>query len=731
MYRLGSKLPYVLAVVVWTFAAGCGDDVGVKLPVEAGAEANHPGSPEAGDKPSPSVDAVAADVPSVDGPPIDAPWVGGDAAADVPGPFDAPVDASTANPNTKRVIIFVWDGLRPDSVDTTNTPRLAALAGKGVWFADNHATYPTFTMMNSASLATGNFPGATGFYGNNLWQEGPTGSDSAGGVVDFNQPIFTEDYQILLDLQSYYGGKLLLVGTLFQAAQKAGLTTATIGKSGAAFLQDIGEGGFILDEKFAYPLSFAKELQAQGYALPQLTPRAYSAGSLTLATTNGDPTAVPGRKNLPDNSTSDPTDQSGTPYNSAHSYMMGVYLDVILAQKGPELSLIWFRNPDSTAHAYGPGTYDYRDALKSQDELLGRLLDKLDALGMAASTDVIVVSDHGHSSVSGPLSLFPLRAVNPNASPLGIAWGDVDPNGYSVSGDVRLAHLMSQAGFIAYDGIGCTFDPAMSGVTADGKPLYPIKSDDDGSICQVVHKRYNTPAYFVPSGPLPPKTIVIAANGGSEYLYVPDHDATTVASAVEFLQSREEFGAIFVASRYGNLPGTLSLDQVKLEDTAGTRRPDIVASYDFDETAVVQGMKGIEFESAQNYRGMHGTFSPIDVHNTLIAVGPRFKAGMQDTLPSGNVDVAPTVAAILGLSLPEAAGRSLDEARLDGKATTDYTVTPSVLTPAAAATGLSMVLSTNVSDLGKASYTFRLKVKDLTIGSRTYRYFDSAKATRQ
>jgi hypothetical protein len=104
---------------------------------------------------------------------------------------------------------------------------------------------------------------------------------------------------------------------------------------------------------------------------------------------------------------------------------------------------------------------------------------------------------------------------------------------------------------------------------------------------------------------------------------------------------------------------------------------------------------------------------------------------MQDDLPSGNVDVAPTAAAILGLSLPSAAGRSLDEALVGGKAVTDYTVTPSALAPVTAATGLSMVLPTNAADAGKSSYTFQLKVKDLTVGGQTYRYFDSAKATRQ
>jgi arylsulfatase A-like enzyme len=646
------------------------------------------------------------------------------------GTSNAASTADAALPSPRRVIVFIWDGLRPDSVDVANTPHLAALAGKGVWFKDNHSTYPTFTMMNAASFATGNFPAATGFFGNSFWQRGPTGIDSSGAVVDFNQPVFTEDYAILQDLQSYDDGELLLVGTLFQAAQAAGLTTATVGKTGAAVLQDITRGSVILDEKFAYPLTFAKELQAAGFALPKPTPNAYPAGAIALKIDNGDPTAAGMRKNLSDNATSDPSDRGGTPYRSANRYLMHVFVDAILPTKSPDLSLVWLRNPDTTQHVYGPGTANYQDALKSQDQLLGMLQDKLALLGLADSTDLIVVSDHAHSTVSGPFDLFPLRGVKPDPNGGGNTWGDPDPRGYSVSGDVRLAHLLTLAGFTAYDGGGCVLDPVLSGITVRGTALIPARTDSDGGVCGSAGARYNTPSRKVPAGALPPKAIVIAANGGSDYLYVPDRHAITVARVVRYLQSREEIGAIFVAHAYGNLPGTLSMDQVQLENSAH-RNPDIIVSYNYDENAVVQGLPGIEFASAQNSRGMHGSFSPVDVHNTLVAVGPRFRAAFQDTLPSGNVDVAPTVAGILGFALPGAAGRSLDESLLGGKNVSDYHVKPSTLAPTTAAVGLAMVRATGAHDSGKTSYTIQLRVKDVEIGARTYRYFDSAKAIRQ
>ena len=58
-------------------------------------------------------------------------------------------------PGARRVIVFVWDGLRADDVTPENMPNYFRLAGAGVVFTDHHAVYPTFTMMNSASIATG------------------------------------------------------------------------------------------------------------------------------------------------------------------------------------------------------------------------------------------------------------------------------------------------------------------------------------------------------------------------------------------------------------------------------------------------------------------------------------------------------------------------------------------------------------------------------------------------
>ncbi|GGY29585.1 nucleotide pyrophosphatase [Rhodanobacter panaciterrae] len=630
--------------------------------------------------------------------------------------------SSAAGSKPHRVILFVWDGMRPDAISAEDTPNLLALAQRGSRFEDNHSTYPTFTMANASSFATGAFPGPLGFYGNRFWAPGASGLNAKGVAADFHNPIYTEDYAVLRDLDTHFDHELLELPTLFAAAQKAGLTTAAVGKSGPAFLQDYKQGGVILDENTALPLAFAKELQQAGYALPAHTVNAYSSSQLSLREDNDSPTEQGKLVTLKDGVTSDATAAAETTPAPANAWMMKVYLDVILPQHRPDLSVVWLRNPDTTQHLYGVGSPEFHLALKAQDELLGQLEARLQQLGMAQDTDIIVVSDHGHSNIAGPRDLFPLRQIND-----GRVTGVDNDWGYSVSGGIRLADQLTRAGFTAFDGFGCMHVPVLSGLRADGSPLQPTRYDDDGHLCGKPGP-YTTPSYVVPEQ-LPKGALVLAPNGGTEYFYQPEHDAALVRRTVRFLQSREYIGAIFVAKRYGNIPGTLPAESVHLENAS--RGPDIIISYAWDADAVIQGFRGTEYASQANERGEHGSFSPIDVHNTLLAAGPGFQQGFSDPLPSGNVDVAPTIAALLGLPLPKAQGRVLHEA-LAGtlmRPLTDYHVMPTTLQPKQPATQLDMQ-RVDGSPLSTTRFDFTVQLKQLSADGKSWIYFDQAGAKR-
>ncbi|MDB5612341.1 MAG: hypothetical protein JWP25_9241 [Bradyrhizobium sp.] len=626
----------------------------------------------------------------------------------------------------RRVIIFVWDGLRADDLTPEITPNYFALARSSVVFADHHAVYPTFTMMNSASIATGAYPGVHGFYGNVVYAPSAKGKNAKGADIEFSAPAFIEDFGVVEAVRDAYQGRLTLVSTMLQAAQTKGLTTAAIGKFGAAFIQDYKRGGIILDEDAAMPLGFANELQQAGYPLPRNSVNAYQAGALTLAKDNGDPTAPIPIARLKDGQTGDPLDRSGALSRRGFAYLTDLFVNYVLPNKKPDLTIFWSKEPDATSHAYGPGTFNSIDATRMNDEILGRIVEKLRQLGWEDSTDIIITQDHNHSTVSGDVAHYPLRAIVDREV------GPHDPHGYSVSGFVRTAELLTRDGLKAFDGAGCRDIPILSGIMADGTHLYPSKDDQQGSVCGRAQK-YTSPSYAVPK-PIPAGAIVVAANAGSDYLFVPDGNIETVKAAVVSMQSRLQFGAIFVSDRYGEIAGTLPMSLIKTENSGNGRAPDIIVSFSYDENVAVAGKSGVSYGSSINRRGDHGSFSPTDTHISLMASGPDFKSGLHDPLPTANVDVAPTVARILKFSMPDAQGRVLEEALRGGPPITEYAVVNKTHRSSIRG-GLTVKLATDLDGLTVdpklSSCSVELKTKILTRGAASYTYFDQAKAVRE
>jgi hypothetical protein len=95
------------------------------------------------------------------------------------------------------------------------------------------------------------------------------------------------------------------------------------------------------------------------------------------------------------------------------------------------------------------------------------------------------------------------------------------------------------------------------------------------------------------------------------------------------------------------------------------------------------------------------------------------------------------VAYLLGLSMPQANGRVINEALARPASASTPTVVASTVNPPHAATGLVFELPTDptgaVKDaaLKEGTYTIDMVVKDLTVDGKTYRYFDHARAVRR
>jgi arylsulfatase A-like enzyme len=153
-----------------------------------------------------------------------------------------------------------------------------------------------------------------------------------------------------------------------------------------------------------------------------------------------------------------------------------------------------------------------------------------------------------------------------------------------------------------------------------------------------------------------PGDIMVIGLGGSVSLYVIGHDETIIRKLVEFFQASDFAGVIF---SHLAIEGTFPLEQVRV---ASANAPDVLVSLRWNAKTNAFGAPGM-FAGDTNKKGAHGSLSPFDMHNTLAAAGPDFRRGFKDTLPTGNIDLAPTILWILGLQPPQKMdGRILSEA---------------------------------------------------------------------
>lgn len=636
----------------------------------------------------------------------------------------------------RRVILMVLDGFRADMLNETDTPRIHELARRGVRFSKHHSVFPCTTLTNAGALATGSYPQRSGWWGEKLYVPTASGTDARGERIDFTQHVDARDWATLKRLDEAHGGRLLVAPTLFKVAKAAGLTTAVIGKAAATFIQDMDFPTYFIDTDTAAPLAFARELQARGYALPPQTPRAFP--DIALPPDYVNPYAAARPRLLEDGLTSDPSHPEARPMQIAgYEYFLKQYLEFVLPEKKPDLTLLWMNEPDATMHTYGPGSPQYRAALKDVDRWVAQVVARVEELGLAPTTDIIVTADHGATTISGHGEHFPLRAIG------GGRPGLVDhDHGWSVSGQAILVEPLRRAGFKAFNGRKCVYNPLMTGLRADGSPVYPtlvVPGLCDG-------KSHTSAGYpLPPRNELPGDAVLVMETAGGDFLYVPGGDRALVARLVRFLQELPEIGAIFVNSRHGDLPGTLPLREIMLEKADGPGTPDLAIDFWSDPSARVQGVPGIGYHNKPapaGLRGDHGALAPQDVAIPGVALGPDFRQGFIDPLPTGNVDIAPTIAHLLGLDpafIAGADGRVLHEAlrpggQSQGRPETEYAVTSAVRRSTKPATGLRLRRpgSPDGQDLesADASYELELNVSMVTLGARSYRYVDSANAVR-
>jgi hypothetical protein len=539
-----------------------------------------------------------------------------------------PVGPATPGAVAHNVVIFVADGLRAHSVNDASAPNLAALARQGVSLVNSHSVFPTLTMANASAMATGHYLGDTGVFSNTLFAgfAVPSAAHSA--------TPFIENDAVLGELDAHFGGNFLNEETIVQRARDNGFSTAIIGKVGPALLFDhterSGSPTIVVDDATGsaqgIPVSAELAARLNAAGLPPATPGRGANGTAGNATTPGTKAANVAQQD----------------------YLAAVAARAVLplfaARNKPFLLVFWSRDPDGTQHNEGdslqaliPGINGPTSlaAIGNADDDLGRIRAALAELGLARDTDIIVAADHGFSTIAKESQTSSTTKVRYTDTPAG----------------------QLPVGFLAIDL-----------AKALGLPLIDHENDF-AQVGEGAHPRHGNAMI---GGDRDHPRVVIATNGGSDLIYIPDGDTELAGRIVKALLAQDYVSGLFVDGRLGNFPGTLSLADINLDGTAVTPKPAIVVNFRSFATVCGEPM-GCPVEIAdsglQQGQGMHGSLSRADTWNFMALAGPDFKSGFVDTAPVSNADMGRTVMAIMGLEFKDRGtltGRVITEAMPGG-----------------------------------------------------------------
>ena len=519
--------------------------------------------------------------------------------------------ALAQNGTPHNMILFIPDGLRALKVTPETAPAMADLRDKGVNFKNPHSLFPTFTMANASGMATGHYLGDTGTFSNTIYTGYP--SAPAGDTV----VPFIENNAVLADVDEHFGGDYLNEETILKMARAKGFSTAAIGKVGPTLLFDHtdradrpGLHSIVIDDstggKNGVPLS--EEMKA---ALTK-------AGLPLTASSRGD------------NGKSGDARTPGTlvPNTAQQAYFADAASKVVLPmfkeRKKPFVLVFWSRDPDGTQHNTGdslntltPGINGPTSlaSIKNADNNLAQLRKALDDLGLAATTNIMIAADHGFSTISKESKTSPAAKASYEDTP----------------------RQFLPMGFLAIDL-----------AKALNLPLFD-PNDKNARIAENTHPKAGNGV--LGQDPAKPD-LVVATNGGSDLIYLPNKDKKLAERTVKALLEQDYVSGLFVDDKLGRFPGTLPLSQLNLKGKAVTPTPSIVVNFRSFATGCDEPVNcTVEVADTvlRQGQGMHGSFSRADTMNFMAAIGPDFKAGYIDALPVGNADVGMTIALLMDL----------------------------------------------------------------------------------
>lgn len=261
--------------------------------------------------------------------------------------------------NRHRILIVVFDALRPEFVTPELTPNLHSFSKGGVRYVNSHSTFPTETRVNQSAVITGCYPSRHGIVANKFVL------DDLGAAQILN----TGDDLVLEPAFKQLSGKLFDVPTLGERLALEGRSFATISAGTPG-------GGRLINHAAETNGTFRLALRRPEAAAPK--------GVMSRITERIGA--------LPDYS---------LPALEWNSYAVNCYLDFVEPEIDPDVMLLWLSEPDETFHKLGIGSEEALRAIAHVDAEFGRILTHQEKQISDGTLQIITISDHGQISLSG------------------------------------------------------------------------------------------------------------------------------------------------------------------------------------------------------------------------------------------------------------------------------------------------------------------------------------------
>jgi Type I phosphodiesterase / nucleotide pyrophosphatase len=531
----------------------------------------------------------------------------------------APAFAAEVRNRSRLVILMVWDGLRPDAVTPTATPNLFALTRGGVYFAAHHALYPSLTMVNAAGLATGAASGANGIVANTMYLAHLLGTGTPQATDPLatarTMPVSLENSLLLEALGAGHEVHLVEVETVAQQLLHKGGFVGIVGKSGPTFLFDDRAGTQDLDPKREI---FVSDDEVRPQSLTQQLGPGLSRAALIAAL------------------------RSTPPLGKQDEHLTELFIDHVvppaaaaLGANRPALLVLWQHNPDITEHAAGLGTAAYDQALSICDANLGRVRAAIAKLGLEDRTDLLVLSDHGFTTIKMRVALADLLVAQ------GLKKS-------KTSDDVVVAHNFGS------------------------DEIYLSPQFDRAARADLTHKIVRYAAAQEWCGPIFSRPT--AARGDHGY-----------RGEIEGTFDQAWFGLLNPARSPDLIISFRELNEDNSKLTGQPMAPLLDGAGVHNEPnhsqPLIHPMMGVTYADCGTKltagNGTHGSLGEYDMHNFGAAAGPDFRRAYVDQAPTSNIDVARTIGVLLGIqgaaaASPPPAARLVKEALRNGSSPAAY-----------------------------------------------------------